>query len=313
MLPQKLMGNYIIMDKTIGFIGLGNMGFPMAKRLLSHGYKIHCYDKNENASSSLQEFGAICSTLIDIVIHSNTIILMLPHSKIVNEVINQLATIYTSYHLQKAELTIIDMSSSFPLDTKSNFEKLAGIGINFMDAPVSGGVKKAISGQLSIMVGGSEKVYTEHYDFLRIMGEKIFYTGTSGSGHLIKALNNYLSAAHMLATCEAVHILSQFGVDPKIGVDVFNHSSGKSISTEYKFPQFILNGQFNSGFSLELHKKDIGIAKEMLDHMGDSTPLMKLLYDTYTQAKDELGGQPDHTEIFRFVSSYTTLNKGDSK
>ncbi|MBP1931063.1 NAD(P)-dependent oxidoreductase [Ammoniphilus resinae] len=301
------------MGKTIGFIGLGNMGFPMAKRLLEHGYKIRCYDKNENASSSLQEFGAIASTLSDIVDQSNTIILMLPHSQIVNEVIKQLTTIYSSYRYRKEVLTIIDMSSSFPLDTRNNAEELAVLGIQLLDAPVSGGVKKAINGQLTIMVGGPDTVFTDHYDLLRTMGEKIFYTGSSGSGHLIKALNNYLSAAHMLATCEAVHILSQFGVDPKIGVDVFNHSSGKSISTDYKFPQFILNGQFNSGFSLELHKKDIGIAKELLDHMGDSTPLMKLLYDTYTQAKDDLGGQPDHTEIFRFVSTYTTFNKGDSK
>lgn len=299
------------MGKMVGFIGLGNMGLPMATLLLKDGYNIQCFDKNESACHSLQEMGAIKATVADMTTQADTMILMLPNSQIVNGVIEQITDSYSPLDRNGRELTIIDMSSSFPLDTQANAAKLSHMGIHLLDAPVSGGVKKAITGQLTIMVGGSEEVYANCYDLLKVMGEQVYYTGPSGSGHLIKALNNYLSAAHMLATCEAVHTLTQFGVDPKVGIEVFNHSSGRSGSSEYKFPQFVLNEAYNSGFSLELLAKDVGIAKAMLDEVSDSTPLMKLLYHTYTQAKDTLGGQPDHTEIFRFVSTYTKFKKGD--
>lgn len=196
------------------------------------------------------------------------------------------------------------MSSSFPPDTQANARKANEIGIHFLDAPVSGGVKKAVSGELTIMVGGDEDAFHRQLSILQTFGKNIFYLGESGSGHLVKFLNNYLSAVHMLATSEAVRIVANFGINPQAAIDVFNRSSGRSGSTEYKFPEFVLRETYNSGFSLDLLAKDIDITRQLLEKTGDATLLVKLISDTYHAASRSLRVNADHTEIFRYVSAY---------
>jgi 3-hydroxyisobutyrate dehydrogenase-like beta-hydroxyacid dehydrogenase len=288
---------------NIGFIGLGNMGNPMARLLVQHGYRVYGHDIDPNAIRTFACFGGIPAPLTELFENVNIIILMLPNSQVVNQVIEEIISCLGN-ELTDRNFTIIDMSSSYPLETQRNAHKLAQLGIAFLDAPVSGGVKKAATGELTIMVGGNREVFDKHRELFAVLGKQVFYVGPSGSGHLVKMLNNFLSAAHLLATCEAVHTLSAFGVDPQTGICIFNHSTGSSISTKYKFPEFILPQTFASGFSLGLLAKDVSMTKQLLRDRGIDTPLSNLLSEIYGGAACALGKEADHTEIFRFVAKF---------
>lgn len=292
-------------NQKVGFIGLGNMGFPMAQLLLNKGYEVYGFDVDEDTCKRFSEIGGIYSSITELAGRLTTIILMLPNSTIVNDIVGKIGEAYRQSRRNESQvLTIIDMSSSFPMDTQKNGHILEQAGIEMLDAPVSGGVKKAITGELAIMIGGKTDIYQQQLPLLEALGKHLFHVGPLGSGHTIKALNNFLSASHLLATCEAVRILSQMGIDPAIGIGAFNQSSGKSFSTEYKFPSFILPESFNSGFSLQLLAKDVGLTKQLSEQLGNATPLIQLISHTYDQANEKLDEKADHTEIYRFVSTY---------
>jgi 3-hydroxyisobutyrate dehydrogenase-like beta-hydroxyacid dehydrogenase len=301
------------MNENIGFIGLGKMGLPMAMNLLNSGYRVYGSDVNPASTKELQQSGGHTGDFINWIPNVQTIILMLPSSTIVNHVIEEILATYETMHSNHTKsLTIIDMSSSYPKDTRINGEKLNNSGISFLDAPVSGGVKKAISASLTIMTGGEIVVFEKCKRLLSSLGEQVFHIGPLGSGHLLKALNNYLSATHLLSACEAVQLMEQYGVQPKKGIEVFNHSTGRSGSTEYKFPSFILNERFDSGFSLELMKKDVEMAKRLFEDFGAETTLPHVVHQRFEEASHVMEAFADHTEIYRYVTSYL-LKRGNSR
>ncbi|MEH7333606.1 NAD(P)-dependent oxidoreductase [Neobacillus drentensis] len=300
------------MIQAVGFIGLGKMGLPMARNLLKNGYDVYGMDVNDSAISEFQSYGGKSGKLSDWIHNVQTIILMLPSSKIVNQVIDEIMDHYSS-----ETLTIIDMSSSYPEETRNNFKKLEEKNIEFLDAPVSGGVKKAVTAELTIMIGGKVETFTECKRLLESMGKNLFHVGPIGSGHLIKAINNYLSGTHLLATCEAVQLLERFEVEPETAIHVFNQSTGRSGSTEYKFPSFILTESFDSGFSLELLRKDLEMAKNLFIQSEAATNLPQLVFNRFDDASQTLAKDADHTEIYQYVSSYLLqrgkLNEKDSE
>ncbi|WP_223592707.1 NAD(P)-dependent oxidoreductase [Neobacillus bataviensis] len=300
------------MIQTVGFIGLGKMGLPMARNLLTNGYDVYGMDVNDSAISEFQSYGGKTGKLLDWIHNVQTIILMLPSSKIVNQVIDEIIDHYSS-----ESLTIIDMSSSYPEETRTNFKKLEENNIEFLDAPVSGGVKKAVTAELTIMIGGRVDIFTKCKRLLESMGKSLFHVGPIGSGHLIKAINNYLSGTHLLATCEAVQLLERFEVEPETAIHVFNQSTGRSGSTEYKFPSFILTESFDSGFSLELLRKDLEMAKNLFLQTEAETNLPQLVFNRFDDASQALAKDADHTEIYQYVSSYLLqrgkLNEKDSE
>lgn len=293
------------MNGNVGFIGLGKMGLPMAKNLLRNHYNVFGADVNEDALIEFRAAGGNTGKLEEWISDVHSIILMLPSSAIVNKVLEDIISSVT--HRARANhepLMIIDMSSSYPSDTRENNKKLKQYHINFVDAPVSGGVKKAVDGTLTIMAGGTADDFQNCKRLLGAMGTNIFHVGPIGSGHLIKAINNYLSASHLLASCEAVQLLESFGVEPKQAINVINQSTGRSGSTEYKFPNFILTESYDSGFSLDLIKKDIGMANQLFKDSGAATSLPEIVYQKYNEASNALDIEADHTEINKFVSSY---------
>lgn len=299
------------MKREIGFVGLGKMGLPMAEQLLNQNFHVYGVDPNEKACQSFSKVGGIPSSLKQVVESADTIILMLPNSTIVNETVQHIKSYYVKEDGSRVkDLTIIDMSSSFPIDTKRNLEMLTEVGIQLLDAPVSGGMKKAISGELTIMVGGDKNLFDENNDLLSKMGSNIYHLGPIGSGHLLKSLNNFLSAVHMLATCEVVQALDYFGIEPEKGIEVINNSSGRSGSSEYKFPNFVFNETYNSGFSLDLLAKDLTFSQKIFEEIGENSTLVKEVTNTYLNACDYLEANADHTEIFHFVSSYLNI-KGE--
>jgi len=196
---------------------------------------------------------------------------------------------------------VLDMSSSDPVGTRTLGAELAARGVGLVDAPVSGGVKRALDASLAIMAGGEAALIERVRPLLEKMGSKIFLTGPLGSGHAMKALNNYVSAAGLAATCEALAAGARFGLDPAVMTDILNVSSGRTNTSEVKVKAFMLSGAFNSGFSTALMVKDIATAVSLAEAMGFEAPLARRCVELWKDAAGRLGGGADHTEYYRFA------------
>jgi 3-hydroxyisobutyrate dehydrogenase len=263
---------------------------------------LHAYDISEAAIKELSSRVAharTAKTLAEIGRTCKVVILMLPDSDVVKRVLfgekDSLAANLSSGSL------VIDMSSSNPSVTREIGTQMKETGVDFIDAPVSGGIKRANDGSLAIMVGGDAAIIARVRPLLLTMGKVIIETGVLGSGHAMKALNNYVSAAGLLAACEALKVGTDFGIAPDRIIAVLNASTGKNNSTENKMMQFVVSKQFNSGFSLGLMGKDIRIATDLSKRLGSKTLLGETLLNSWADAEAKLGGAADHTEIFRLL------------
>ena len=249
------------MKPVIGFVGIGNMGAPMAQNLLKAGYPLIVYDLSEKAMESLTKVGAEkASSARDLASRSPIVITILPASPDVETVVLGPEGILEG---AKPGDIVIDMSSSYPGSTKMLWERLSAKGIRMLDAPGSGGTEGAHEGTLAIMVGGEEKDYEECRPVFETMGQNIYYLGKIGAGHTVKALNNLCSACSMVITSEALVIATKLGLSPDKVIDAINSSSGRSWSSQSKFPNFVLNNAFNSGFTIGLMNKDIETAMRL--------------------------------------------------
>jgi 3-hydroxyisobutyrate dehydrogenase len=281
----------------IGFIGLGNMGLPMARNIAAEKqHSIYVYDVNEEMLSDILWPDNVVPTsdILQLARHSEIIITCLPNISIVQQV--YLGNNSILPELKQGTLAI-DMSSSDPNLTVELGAALHQNGVNLIDAPVSGGVKKALSGELAILVGSDEADFKKVKPILSLMGDKIIHTGSLGSGQACKCLNNLCSATGLLIVAESLSLAERFGVTPETFIDVLNHSSGKNNSTENKFPQFILSEKFNSGFRMDLMNKDILTALNLAEAFNVDFSLSKTSVDKWKRAETELELGCDHTEI----------------
>ncbi len=279
----------------IGFIGMGAMGQPMGHLLHQAGHTLVIRDTH---AAAVEKFSAghpgtvVAQGAADFA-GCDLLITMLPNSDIVDAVVREVAPAL------KAGACVIEMSSADPTRTRALAEFLAGRGIGLIDAPVSGGVKKAVNGTLAIMVGGDPALFQAHRPVLELMGKAITHVGPIGAGHALKALNNYVSAAALIATVEAIHAGAAFGIERSVIVDVINASTGKNNTTENKAHQFMLSGAFNSGFSLALQAKDVGIAADLGPAVKVAMPLAQTVSRMTAEASRALGSQADHTELYK--------------
>ena len=222
---------------------------------------------------------------------------MLPDSKVVRAAVlgdGGFATTMPSGGL------VVDMSSSFPLETQKLGEELSARGIGLIDAPVSGGVPKAVAGTLAIMAGGEAALIDRAEQVLKAMGQ-IHRTGPLGSGHAMKALNNYVSAAGLIAACEALVIGQKFGLDGSVITQVLNASTGRNNTTENKVERYMLNGRYDSGFALALMEKDVGMAQALAERLSIPAEELELVWGILTKALAKLGQGADHTAIYQYV------------
>lgn len=284
---------------TIAFIGLGNMGTPMARRLLKSGHTVRGFDVAEEARARLTEAGgASCSSPAEAVDSASVVILMLPNSDVVEGVLSspEVAAALAP------DTLIIDMSSSEPLRSRALEQQLRQKGIRFVDAPVSGGVRGAENGALTVMAGGTDEDLAEAAEILNCFGT-VKRAGGVGAGHAAKALNNLMSATHLLVSSEAILAGQSFGVDPELLLQIVNGSSGKSGSTENKWPNFILPGTYNSGFALKLMLKDMKIAVDLAEQVHAESRLSHAAVLLWEEAAAKLPDNADHTEIARWVAA----------
>lgn len=284
---------------TIGFIGLGSMGKPMAKCLLQAGYSLAVYDTDKQSVATISENAnaAAAATPADVATLSTIIITMLPTSAIVEQVLVGKDGVFST--MQPGSV-IVDMSSGAPIATRALAELAQERGSELVDAPVSGGVSRAMTGDLSIMFGGSESTLAALDPVLRAMGSNVVRTGDVGTAHAMKALNNLVSAGGFLIGIEAILMGKRFGLSPEVMVDVLNASTGMNNSTQKKFKQFVLSGKYNAGFGLELMVKDIGIALGLDEN--HTAEFSQSCLQTWRAAAQSLGKGADHTELAKFVA-----------
>lgn len=286
---------------AIAFIGLGQMGLPMARRLLAAGFSVRGHDVSAAACDAFTQSGGTAFASAGAAAQGvATIVTMLPNGRIVHDVL--LGAGHAAAALAPGSLAI-DMSSSAPTDTQALGCVLAERGVALIDAPVSGGVRRASDGTLAIMAGGSAADVERARPMFQAMGRTVIATGPLGSGHAMKALNNYVSATGLVAAGEALQVGQAFGLAPETVIDVLNASTGRNNATDVKMKQFVVSGSFASGFSLALMAKDVRTAADLAAHLGIDAAGIAASAALWEAALDDLGAAADHTEICRFLAA----------
>ena len=282
------------------FVGLGQLGIPMSRNLIAAGYTVRGADLAAPARAALEaEGGTAFASPAEAAEGADGLVTMLPDGATVRDAL--LGEVGAAAALAKGTV-VVDMSSSAPTDTLSLGRDIEAMGLGLVDAPVSGGVRKAVSGTLAIMAGGRPEAVAAARPMLEVLGERVFETGILGSGHAMKSINNFVSGAGLAAALEAMLLGKAFGLDPALMVDVLNASTGRNNSTENKLKQFVLNDSFAAGFGLALMAKDIGIADALAREMGLDLPTLHTMAALWADAREALPKGADHTEMFRYLA-----------
>ena len=295
--------------KRIAFAGIGNMGWPMAANLVKAGFEVTVCDVVPGrAASFATETGAkAAATPAEAASGADCVVMIVPTSKQVGEAVEAMLPSL------KPGMLVIDMTSGQPGRTREIAAMLAGHGVAMIDCPVSGGVPRAKSGQLAIMVGGPAAEIDRAEPVLKAMGTSIYRCGDIGAGQAMKALNNLVSAGGYLIGVEALLIGQRFGLDPTTMVDVLNASSGMNNSTQKKFKEYVLSRRFDAGFGLDLMVKDLSIALEVGRETTTPAPFSALCREMWLAASTSLGPGVDHTALAKMLEQMTGTVLGGNK
>ena len=293
-------------SEQIGFIGLGNMGVPMAGRLLDGGYKLIVNDIRQDAARPLLARGAAwAASPAEVAAAAQTVITILPTSREVREVLLGGKGLLDA--LRPGSL-VLEMTSADPSVTRDLEREVAARGSALIDAPVSGGVRGAVEGTLAIMVGGDPALLERARPVLARMGKNIFHAGPVGAGHAIKLVNNMCSGGILALTIEAVAVAARAGVDPTRAVEILQASSGRSNASDNKFPRFILNGAFDAGFAIRLMMKDLDGYGRLAQEAGVPSPVARAAAEIYRVAMARGMAEQDHTAIARIIEEWAGVS-----
>ena len=286
--------------KKIGFIGLGNMGLPMANNILKAGIEVNAFDLSEKALNQAENLGMSIKQNSESVLEGiDALITMLPNGSSVEKIFledNLLEGI-------NKQTLIIESSTISPEISKKVSRMAKNYGISMLDAPVSGGVKGAELGNLTFMVGGSEADLEKGSCLFKIMGDKIFYAGESGSGQIAKLCNNMLLAVHMCGTAETLALGVNNGLDPEVLSEIMKNSSGGNWSLEKynPYPGVMKTApaseDYSGGFLNTLMLKDLNLVSELALQSKSSTPMGKLALQLYEEMKNQGFGTLDFSSI----------------
>jgi 3-hydroxyisobutyrate dehydrogenase len=283
----------------VGLVGLGMMGWPMARNLAAAGFEVVVRDSDPSRQESfVAEFGGVAAESPAAFAGTGVVVTMLPDDRVVQDVLISWEGGIASALPDGA--VVVDMSSSNPDGTKETGVQLASLGVSFVDAPVSGGVTRAESGTLTLMIGSDdEDAIARAQPVLEVLGERLFRTGPLGSGHAMKALNNFVGGATYALVVEALTVGQKYGLDPATMIDVMNASTGRSFNTEVVAKDHVLTGAYATGFALGLLAKDVGIAAKLAASAEVDAPLLELASRRWAEAAGELGDAADHSEAHK--------------
>ncbi len=281
----------------IGFIGLGIMGRPMAKNLLKAGHELVVFDFNKEAVADLVSNGAASTeTGKDLASQCGVIITMLPNSPHVRAAVlgeNGVA------EGAKPGTVVIDMSSIDPTESRAIGAELEKLGIDMLDAPVSGGEPKAIDGTLSVMVGGKKELFDKYYDMLMVMAGSVVYVGELGAGNVAKLANQIVVAVNIAAVSEALTFAKKAGTDPELVYQAIRGGLAGSTVMDAKAPM-MLSRNFKPGFRIELHIKDLNNALNAAHNVSSPVPLTGQLMEIMQGLKAGGFDKEDHSSIVKY-------------
>ncbi len=283
--------------KTIGFIGLGIMGSPMAKNLLKAGYPMVAYDiRPEPLAEAVAAGAAEGQSAKDVAERSEVVITMLPDSPDV-----QAAALGSDGIIEgvKPGAILVDMSSIAPRISQEISARLAEKGAAMLDAPVSGGEPKAIEGTLAIMVGGPQEVFDQVKDVLAVMGSSVLRVGEIGSGNIAKLANQIIVALNIAAVSEALVLATKAGVNPEAVFQAIRGGLAGSTVLEAKAPM-MLAGNFKPGFRIELHIKDLMNALKTATELDVPIPLAGRALEIMQALREDGKARDDHSGIIQF-------------
>ena len=281
----------------VGFIGLGIMGKPMSKNLLKAGYELVIFDFNKDAVNEVVGCGAVAAANgKEVAEQCEVVITMVPNSPHVRAAVlgeNGVA------EGAKPGTVVIDMSSIDPTESKAIGAELAKLGIDMLDAPVSGGEPKAIDGTLSVMVGGKKELFDKYYDMLMVMAGSVVYVGELGSGNVAKLANQIVFAVNIAAVAEALTFAKKAGTDPELVYQAIRGGLAGSTVMDAKAPM-MLSRNFKPGFRIELHIKDLNNALNAAHAISSPVPLTGQLMEIMQGLKADGYEKEDHSSIVKY-------------
>lgn len=288
-------------DKTLGFIGLGMMGGPMAKNLLAAGYRLLVLDTRPEALAPVVEAGGeAMASPAEIASAAETVLVSLPTPPVVETVALGAGGLIEGTAIK----TYVDLSTTGPVIARKVAAALADKGVQCLDAPVSGGERGASAGTLSLMVSGSKDTYAAVQPILEVIGKKSFYVGPdAGMGQTVKVANNYLSATSNLSTAEALVMGTKSGLDPQTMLDVINVSSGRNNATEDKYPTFVMPRDFRS-MRTELILKDVTLFTDEAEEQGVPTWVASAVRQFLAHAVGQGRGDDPSISLIKMIEEW---------
>ena len=295
------------MNHNIAFIGLGNMGGPMALNLLQAGFGLTVFDLSPSALQTAQAAGAkLAGSAVEAAAGADIIVSMLPASAHVEDLYLGSGGVL---QVVKPGTLIVDCSTIAPQTAKTVYQAAQAAGCAMIDAPVSGGTAGAAAGTLTFIVGGESDALERARPLLEKMGKNIFHAGDQGAGQVAKICNNMLLAIHMIGTAEALNLGTSMGLDAKVLSEIINKSSGRNWSSELynPFPGAMENVPasrgYSGGFGVDLMLKDLGLAQEAALHAKAATPLGALARNLYHLHSLAGNGRLDFSSILQLLQA----------
>ncbi|MBP0621021.1 NAD(P)-dependent oxidoreductase [Cupriavidus consociatus] len=284
--------------KTVGVIGLGNMGRGMALTLQRSGYAVLGLDKSEQVSSVAREAGIpLASSLPELAKACPAIVLSLPTSAIVRAVLEGEEGLLAN---AAPGTLLIDTTTADPQVTRELAVVLNEKGLRFVDAPVSGGPTGAMKGELTMFIGGSAEDVAYANPILSALGTKRFHIGGVSAGHVAKLINNLLTASHLVTASEAFRLANAAGISTEQLIEAVNAGSGRSGVTLFNYPSRILNNTYSSGFTMQLMRKDVNLAVSLGDALGLRLPTVSVIGDIWKSSASALADGEDFNRIVNF-------------
>jgi len=289
------------MPISVGFIGLGNMGSRMSARLVQEGYPVHVFDTNAQACERVAEKGAVVhATSKAVADHSECICISLPTPRIVRDVLLGSDGVVHGGKVRR----VIDFSTIGPQAAADIAGELAAHDIEYVDAPVSGGIAGAEKGSLAVMVSCGAEAYESLKPIFHIMG-KVFYVGDrAGQAQTVKLANNLLSMTALAISSEAMVMGAKVGIDPQLMLDAINAGSGRNTATQEKFPRSILTGTFDFGFGMGLAHKDVKLCVDEADKLGVPMFVGSAVRELYAVARSTQGDEADFTAVCKLIEDW---------
>ena len=297
----------------VGFVGLGNMGWPMARHLREGGVDLVLLDaRSGHAARFAAEYGGrAAADLAALARAGRVVITMLPSGDVVREVVLGTAERPGLVESLREGAVLVDMGSSDPRVYAELEPAVRRRGARLIDAPVSGAVSGAEAATLTIMAGGDGAVIDRVMPLFELVGQRVFRTGALGSGQAMKALNNLGSAGCFLLTLEILLIGQRFGLDPRLMTEILNVSTGRNNATDKKIIPHVLSRRFDSGFALALMSKDLTTARGLAEATETRTILGAPTIDAVRQALAALGADADHTALARWLEDRVGTRLGE--